>query len=281
MPHRIRARALGIALLLVLTVAAIGSLGPRGDALKDADAVTAVSILLELTMAGLLLSLSWRHVPATPVAFRLNHILRAVLITGLAGLPIAYFIYRADPDSGLLHGRPPLRIKAVPAKGKAPKPHILNFTPSVSWRELLIIVVIIAAVTALIVAWRNKARLSFTDPQDLPIADESDAELARAVESGRAALVELDDARAAIIACYLAMEGSLAQAGTERGQAETPDELLVRAVAAGQVPAEEAGRLTGLFYEARFSSHDMPPAKRDQASRALAELAAHLPIGQP
>ncbi|HXS66228.1 MAG TPA: hypothetical protein VN767_25520, partial [Streptosporangiaceae bacterium] len=95
MPDRIRARALGIALLLVLTVAAIGSLGPRGDALKDADAVTAVSILLELTMAGLLLALRWRHVPATPVAFRLNHLLRAVLVTGLVVLPIAYFIYRA------------------------------------------------------------------------------------------------------------------------------------------------------------------------------------------
>lgn len=243
--------------------------------------MTAVSILLELTMAGLLLALRWRHVPATPVASRLNQILRAILITGLVVLPIAYFIYRADPNSGLLHGRPPLRIKPLPIKGKPAKPHFLGFTHSVSWRELLIILVVIAAVTALIIAWRNRVRLSLTDPQDLPLADEPEAELARAVESGRAALVELDDARAAIIACYLAMEGSLAQAGTERGQAETPDELLVRAVAAGHVPADPAGRLTGLFYEARFSSHDMPSAKRDQASQALAELSARLPIGQP
>ncbi|HET7018100.1 MAG TPA: DUF4129 domain-containing protein [Streptosporangiaceae bacterium] len=286
MPDRIRARALVIALLLVLTVAAIGSLGPRGDALKDANAVLAVSVALELTMAGLLIALyrqtpALLHVPATPVAFRLNHILRAVLITGLVALPIAYFIYRANPNSGLFHGQPPVRAKPLPIKGKPPKPHFLNFTHSVSWRELLIALVIIAAVTALIVAWRNRVRLSLTDPQDLPAADEPDAELARAVESGRAALSELDDARAAIIACYLAMEASLAQAGTERGQAETPDELLVRAVAAGHVPSDPAGRLTSLFYEARFSSHDMPPAKRDQASGALAELAAHLPIGQP
>src|SRR6185437_10898368 len=253
MPDRIRARALVIALLLVLTVAAIGSLGPRGDALKDADAVTAVSILLELTMAGLLASLRWRHVPATPVAFRLNHLLRAVLITGLVAAPIAYFIYRANPSAGLLHGRPPLRVKPLPIKGKPAKPHFLGFTHSVSWRELLIILVILAALTALIVAWRNRVTLSIADPQDLPIADEPEAELARAVESGRVALSEIDDARAAIIACYLAMETSLAQAGTERGQAETPDELLVRAVAAGHVPADPAGRLTGLFYEARFS----------------------------
>jgi hypothetical protein len=122
--------------------------------------------------------------------------------------------------------------------------------------------------------------MRFTEPLELELEAEPD-ELARAVESGRAALSELDDARAAIIACYEAMEQSLAQAGTERGLAETPDELLVRAVAAGQVPADPAGRLTGLFYEARFSTHHMPPAKRDEAERALAELAAHLPIGQP
>jgi hypothetical protein len=270
-----------IALLLVLTVAAIGSIGPRGDALKDAGAVSAVASALELTMAGLLVALSWRHIPATPVALRLNQVLRAALITGLVALPIAYFIYRSDPSSGLFNGQPPIRVKPLPNKGKPPKTHLLSFSHSAPWRELLIALAIIAALTVVIIAWRNRARLSFADPQDLAMADEPDAELARAVESGRAALSELDDARAAIIACYVAMEASLAQAGTERGLAETPDELLVRAVAAGLVPGDPAGRLTDLFYEARFSSHHMPPAKRDQAERALGELSEHLPIGQP
>jgi hypothetical protein len=108
--------------------------------------------------------------------------------------------------------------------------------------------------------------------------DEEDEEedLRKAVESGRTALRELDDARAAIIACYVAMERSLAGAGAARGPAETPDELLARAVSAGQARGDAAGRLTVLFYEARFSSHPVPAASKTAAQRALAELAASL-----
>jgi hypothetical protein len=278
MTDRIRARAVIVALLIVLTVAAIGSLGPRGDALKDASAVTVVSFLLELTMAVLVTALRWRHIPVTPVAVRLNQVLQAVLFTGLAVLPIVYLIYRTDPNAAL-HGRPPVRISHVPIKG-TPRPTSQHpFSSSVPWRELLIALLIVVVVTVLIIAWRNRTRLSFNDPQDLMTDTES--ELARAVESGRAALTELDDARAAIIACYVAMETSLAQAGTKRELAETPDELLDRAMTAGQVPAVPAGTLTELFYEARFSTHHMPSAKREQAQRALADLADHLPIGQP
>jgi hypothetical protein len=113
-----------------------------------------------------------------------------------------------------------------------------------------------------------------------PLAEDEDtdtpAELARAVDSGRLALRELDDARAAIIGCYLAMEASLAEAGATRAAAETPDELLERAVGAGLVDAAPAGRLTALFYEARFSTHPMAQARRDEAERALSDLAASL-----
>jgi hypothetical protein len=75
------------------------------------------------------------------------------------------------------------------------------------------------------------------------------------VESGRSALRAIDDARAAIIACYVAMEASLDERGAARVIADTPDELLTRATAMGIVRGTAASRLTGLFYEARFSSH--------------------------
>ena len=97
-----------------------------------------------------------------------------------------------------------------------------------------------------------------------------------AVESGRLAFAELDDARAAIIACYVAMESSLADRGAARGVADTPDELLARVVSAGIVRGAAARRLTGLFYEARFSTHPLGRAERDAASAALDELAAEL-----
>jgi hypothetical protein len=277
MTDRIRARAIIVALLIVLTVAAIGSLGPRGDALKDASAVTAVSVALELTMAVLLIALRWRHTPATPVAARLNQVLRAVLITGLVVLPIVYVIYHTDTNVAG-NGQQPRRNSPLPIRAtqRPPNPH--PHSHSVPWRELLIVLLLIAVATVVIIVWRNRTKLSLANPQDLAPAEES--ELAKAVQSGRVALSEIDDARAAIIACYVAMETSLAEAGTQRGLAETPDELLDRAMTAGQVPAAPARALTGLFYEARFSTHHMPPAMRAQAERALADIAERLPIGQ-
>ena len=60
------------------------------------------------------------------------------------------------------------------------------------------------------------------------MAEDYSSTLEEALLGGRRALLELDDARAAIIACYVAMEESLARAGTAR-LAETPDELLAKA----------------------------------------------------
>jgi Domain of unknown function (DUF4129) len=74
----------------------------------------------------------------------------------------------------------------------------------------------------------------------------------------------------------VAMDRSLAERGTARAAADTPDELLTRAVAAGVVRGGAAGRLTALFYEARFSTHPLGSRERDAASAALDELAAEL-----
>jgi hypothetical protein len=74
----------------------------------------------------------------------------------------------------------------------------------------------------------------------------------------------------------VAMERRLAERGAARGAADTPDELLARAVAAGVVRGGAAGRLTALFYEARFSTHPLVAGQRDAASAALDDLAAEL-----
>ena len=112
----------------------------------------------------------------------------------------------------------------------------------------------------------------------VPPEDEADtpADLARAVDSGRVALREVDDARAAIIACYVAMEDSLAEAGAARAAAETPDELLGRAGAAGLVDAAPAGRLTACSTRPGSRRIRCRTARRNEAERALAELAASL-----
>jgi hypothetical protein len=155
------------------------------------------------------------------------------------------------------------------------------------WLPYLLVALIIVVLVIVIVTWRRAFWLSLSRRKPGLSAgpdsgvDEAADELARAVASGRTALRDIDDGRAAIIACYAAMEQSLAEAGAARGTAETPDELLVRAVAAGLVPRGPAGLLTELFYEARYSTHHMPISKRDQAERALAGIAAELPAGEP
>jgi hypothetical protein len=77
------------------------------------------------------------------------------------------------------------------------------------------------------------------------------------------------------------MENSLAERGTARALADTPDELLRRATATGIVRGTAAARLTELFYEARFSSHPLDRGQRDAAGQALAELAAALAEAGP
>jgi Domain of unknown function (DUF4129) len=140
----------------------------------------------------------------------------------------------------------------------------------------LLIAAIVAAVVVTI-WWSTRLR---RPAAPLVIGDVSAEELREAVAGGRAALARIDDARAAIIACYVAMERSLADRGTARGAADTPDELLARAVASGVVRGGAAGRLTTLFYEARFSTHPVGAGQRDAASAALDELAGEL-AGKP
>jgi hypothetical protein len=72
------------------------------------------------------------------------------------------------------------------------------------------------------------------------------------------------------------METSLAERGAARTAADTPDELLARATTSGIVHGGAAGRLTALFYEARFSSHPLAAGQRDAAEQALDELARAL-----
>jgi uncharacterized membrane protein YgcG len=147
---------------------------------------------------------------------------------------------------------------------------------------IVILGALIAAVLAyfIVVVMRGRIWLGFRrgaagTPIDLA-EQEDESDLLEAVESGRSALGQFDDAQAAIIACYVAMEQSLGRAGAGRAVADTPDELLARAAEQGLVQGDAAARLTALFYEARFSTHPMPFAKRDEAQWALGELAASL-----
>jgi Domain of unknown function (DUF4129) len=275
-----RQRLARVALAALLVVAVVAGL--RGEVRplnfrnlpRSHDAV--VGLALEAVLAVLMAALviRRRRVPdAVLLAVRLRGLIGAALTIGLIGIPVLLLLTNLPKAHAQHHPNPFQR----PGHGRQPPP-LKAGSPlhlPIAWilTTLLVLAIVAAIVICVIVLrrWTGYAPEAVLEPED-----DDEEKLRDAVESGRAALRELGDARAAIIACYLAMERSLASAGAARAAAETPDELLARAAGAGLVHGEAAGRLTALFYEARFSSHPLPASSKAAAQRALSELAASL-----
>jgi hypothetical protein len=148
--------------------------------------------------------------------------------------------------------------------------------PASSWPVLALFAVAVMAAAALTVYRRRRQLADLTFAEPAPDADREP--LAEAVAAGEQALREQPDPRAAIIGCYAAMERSLADAGSPAQAADTPAEVLARATAGGLVRSRWAGTLTGLFRQARYSSHPMTEADRSTALDALAQVRADLGV---
>jgi hypothetical protein len=209
------------------------------------------------------------------VAAVLRFVLRWVLGAGMVAIA-AVLIANLHLHFFTVPRRP--RLRPVPPPRHPQTPGIARGGPGlhIPVGPILYGLLVLALVAAVVISVWWAARLRRPAVPERVTGDLDAEDLREAVESGRVALAGLDDARAAIIACYLAMERSLAGRGTPRGVADTPDELLSRAVAAGVVRGTAARRLTELFYEARFSSHPLGTDQRDAAGQALDEIAAEL-----
>ena len=287
------ARLLPLALLIVLVIAGLRGavLAPRWNGPLKSDGV-AIGLALELVFGALLIGTLRRDGAARRAAALLPYtdavselqppaVLRFVLryVLGACMVAIAVVIiaslhlhFFGKSHSARLPTLPSLTARP-PRGGKLAG----GWTLHIPWGPILYGLLVVALVAAVVISiwWSSRLR---KPASPLPIAEPNADELREAVESGRAALARIDDARAAIIACYVAMERSLADRGARRGMADTPDELLARAVAAQVVRGAAAGRLTALFYEARFSTHPLTGGQRDAASAALDELAAELTV---
>jgi Domain of unknown function (DUF4129) len=261
-PLRTDAVPIGIALEVVLGTALIITLRRDGAARRAAERLALREQDNEISVpVALRFTLKW--------VLGLGMVALAVLL--ITGVHLHSFIKVPALRLPRTSLRPQPRPTATPHGSGAPL-HI----PVAPILYGLLILALVAAV-ALSILWSQRLRAAAL-PAAIP-DDVDQEELREAIESGRVALAEIDDARAAIIACYLAMERSLADRGAARGVADTPDELLARAVSAGIVHGTAARRLTALFYEARFSSHPLGPSQRQAASEALDELAAELAAG--
>jgi hypothetical protein len=284
------ARLLPLVLLVVLVIAGLRGVvtAPRWDGPLKGYGV-AIGIALEVVFCALLVVVRSREAaarragksgpyaataeqdiePPQALRFTLTSVLIACIV-GIAVVLVADLHLHFFSKSGSL---PPRTLKNgfLPLRKSGGGGGTLHIPLGPILYALLIIAIVAAVVVS--IWWSTRLR---RPAAPLVIEDVSTEELRAAVAEGRAAFAGIDDARAAIIACYVAMERRLAERGTARGAADTPDELLARAVASGAVRGGAAGRLTALFYEARFSTHPLGAGQRDAASAALDELADEL-----
>jgi hypothetical protein len=139
------------------------------------------------------------------------------------------------------------------------------------WTMLVIVMIGVVVGAALMIGRRE------------PLREESTKRTAAAV-AVRAAIGELegpDDARAAVITAYAAMERTFAASGVARSPAEAPREFLRRALVSARAGEREATMLTGLFEEARFSTHSISEHARIRALTALRALQSQMRDGRP
>src|ERR1039457_1399599 len=289
-------RVLPLTLLIILGLAGLrGAVAePRWNGPWQRDGL-AIGLALEVVLGILLvITVRRRAVGAraalaggavNSVAVKLRGVLPFVLSTGMVAVAVIVIVglhlhlFTAKPGlRGSLPGSPQVAPSLrIPPGGSKPA-STFHFPAAVLLYALLVVLLVDAAVLSI---WWSRRFRPPGQARAAGVIVEDSQDLREAVESGRSALQTLDDARAAIIACYLAMETSLAERGTARAVADTPDELLARARATGLVRGTAAARLTALFYEARFSSHPLDRSHRDAAAHALDELAAALAQTEP
>ena len=163
---------------------------------------------------------------------------------------------------------PQARAGVLAGRGATP-PRLPAHGPS--WPLLAGMLIALALLLTLTV-WSRRTRRRVTGPP----RDQARLALGQSLAAGRAALAGPRDPRAAIIACYTAMERGFAAAGSAPAAADTPAEVLARATGAGLVRSGSAARMAGLFRRARYSSEPMTGADSAAAASALDQMQADL-----
>ncbi|QUW94601.1 DUF4129 domain-containing protein [Streptomyces sp. V17-9] len=229
-----------------------------------------------------------------PVEERLREIAAPLLLSATAVIGVlALVLHRFSTGDGTPGPPPPLATEPAPEPTFATPPpqERPRGSGDHSALPLHLVLLALAAVVAVLVVVAvvrrlRRFRLSLPyrpGPSGSTAPQDDDARLLlSAVHSGRRALAGTgDDARAAVIACYAAMEDALAASGVRRQASDSPADLLTRAAAAGFAPGPAGPRLTALFREARYSSHPMDGSHRAAAAAALEEIASLLGAPEP
>lgn len=141
---------------------------------------------------------------------------------------------------------------------------------------------LVIAIRALARAWRARP-LRRTDGDGVGAVREGGAAIGadehidtRSVQRGIAAALHDVDERPrpadAIVAAWLGLEQSAADAGAARGASETPGEFALRIITRREGLSVDARTLLGLYQRVRFGDHDADETDRAAARRALRRI---------
>ncbi|MGE5830190.1 MAG: DUF4129 domain-containing protein [Micromonosporaceae bacterium] len=118
------------------------------------------------------------------------------------------------------------------------------------------------------------------DDGELPSPPVSVAKVRAVVSEGLADLDVSDrDPRRAIIACWVRLEQAAAAAGIERLAGDTSTDLVTRMLGTHHVDARVLDEFAAVYREARYATHTVDEAMRDQARAALRQLRDELVVG--
>jgi hypothetical protein len=273
---------------LGLGAAAVGVRAATGAALRGTGLATGAALGLGILFAlvAALIAAKYRdHVRSTEAETtaqdRLRQATTAVLFASAVLVPFALLLLSKSstgeeaPSSSPIPSLSAARRRNVqPLPTRTPsKGHGFSFDLTQFVLGLVTVIAAALLVSLIVVAIRLLRKVPVAPPtmsvSPFVQSQAEDEALADALLAGRSALAGAD-ARVAIIACYAAMEDSLAQVGVVRERSDSPSDLLRRA--ARDLPeagARNAATLTDLFREARFSSHPMTSQHLDAARSAL------------
>lgn len=288
---------LGAVLLLALGAAALAS--AKGSATHEPGVLghqwwlfAAAALAVGITAMVKLRERMSATEPSSTAGARLHRGVLAVAAVLTAAVPVALFLVRTQPPATqtacLTECINLLSTSKPSAQQETTRPLGLNTAHHSTFRLPLglilavlgigLAILIAAAVIAMLLRLRRATETDITGAPAPALAEEAEDEsaLGAAILAGRGALE--GEARAAIIACYAAMEESLTQAGVPRLESDSPADLLTRATQRGVVDGPAPRRLARLFREARFSTHPMTDEDLEHAREALDAIVAQLGV---
>lgn len=160
------------------------------------------------------------------------------------------------------------------ADAAAPEPAGDGDDPTSGTTDALVIGLVAAGLLAGLTVY-----LVGTRRRTLDVVDERSPAAGPLAAAAAAAAADLrleDDPRRAVVAAYLRMDAHLAEHGFGRRPSEAPLEHLARVLDDAGIPPAPSGRLVELFERARFSSHPVDRAMRDEALAHLETVRDHL-----